>query len=267
MLTAVAEDGVDVRAIDEGAGPCILIVHGGLSDPSAWSKVAAMLAARFRVVRLHRRRYRLDLDLSECSMTDEVKDVRAVAAALGRQFVLVGHSSGAVVALEALAAGLPGAVGAVLYEPPALLHADEFGEAAARIRTDFDAGRIRPALSGFLRSFVQQPAAASWIAGQVLPSLPGVRDFIKGQVGDAVALNALGPRLDAYRTITRPVVFLTGDRSPKHLQERVRRLAETLPRARVVTMAGQAHGANDVAPELVSHEISRFVAGVLSLVI
>ncbi len=110
-MRTVAADGVDVRAIDEGAGPCILVVHGGLSDPSAWSKVAALLTPRFRVIRLHRRRYRLDLDLARCPMTDEVQDVRAVADAIGRPFVLVGHSSGAVVALEALAAGLPDVAG------------------------------------------------------------------------------------------------------------------------------------------------------------
>ena len=242
-------------------------MHGGLADPSAWSKVAGLLTERFRVVRLHRRRYRLDLDLSECSIADEVQDISAVAAALGRQFVLVGHSSGAVVALEALAVGVPGVVGAVLYEPPALLHPDEFGEAAARIRADFDAGRVRQALGGYLRSFLQLPAAASWITGQVLPSMPGVRALIKGQVGDAVALNALGPRLSIYSAITKHVLFLTGDRSPRHLQQRVRRLAEVIPKARVVTLTGQAHGANDVAPDRVADEIGRFVAEVLPLII
>ncbi|MCA0293743.1 MAG: alpha/beta hydrolase [Actinobacteria bacterium] len=266
-MKTVAADGVDVRAIDEGAGPCIVIVHGGLADPSAWAKVAGLLAPRFRVVRLHRRRYRLDLAHDACSIADEALDLRAVAEALDRQFVLVGHSSGAVVALEAMAAGLPGAVGAVLYEPPALLRPDEFGEAAVRIRADYDAGRVRHALSGYLRDFVQLPAAASWLSGRALPSLPGVRELVKGQVGDAVALNALGPRLDAYATITRPVLFLTGDRSPRHLTQRVHRLAEVLPKAKVATLTGQAHGANDVAPDRVADEISRFVANVLPLVI
>ncbi len=266
-MRTVAADGVEVRAIDEGMGPCILIVHGGLADPSAWAKVSALLTPRFRVVRLHRRRYRLDLALDACSLADEVRDVRAMAEALDRQFVLVGHSSGAVVALEALAAGLPGAVGAVLYEPPALLRPDEFGEAAASIRAELDAGRPRRALTAFLRDFVQLPGAASWLAGHALPSLPGVRDLIKGQVGDAEALNALGPRLDAYAGITRPLLFLTGDKSPRHLQDRARRLAEVLPKARVVTLLGQAHGANDVAPDLVAAEIGRFVAEVLPLVI
>lgn len=34
-------DGTDISYADEGSGPMVLIVHGGLSAESAWSKVAA----------------------------------------------------------------------------------------------------------------------------------------------------------------------------------------------------------------------------------
>lgn len=54
MLRVMASDGVDVAAVDEGSGPCVVIVHGGLGDPQAWGKVAERLRDRFRVVRLHR---------------------------------------------------------------------------------------------------------------------------------------------------------------------------------------------------------------------
>src|SRR5690349_20424210 len=61
MLTTTAADGTDVRAFDEGRGPVILVLPGGMDDGRTWRKVAAALGARFRVLRLHRRRYRLDI--------------------------------------------------------------------------------------------------------------------------------------------------------------------------------------------------------------
>jgi pimeloyl-ACP methyl ester carboxylesterase len=59
-----ADDGVEVRAVEQGDGPPILIVHGGQDDGSAWRQVAERLSRRWRVVRLHRRQYRLDLAAS-----------------------------------------------------------------------------------------------------------------------------------------------------------------------------------------------------------
>ena len=46
-ITARAADGTDVRAIDEGHGPVILVIHPGLDDGRSWGKVAAQLSPRF----------------------------------------------------------------------------------------------------------------------------------------------------------------------------------------------------------------------------
>jgi alpha-beta hydrolase superfamily lysophospholipase len=51
-------------------------------------------------------------------MENEVNDVLAVAATAGEPVVLAGHSSGAVVALEAALASPAQVAGMVLYEPP-----------------------------------------------------------------------------------------------------------------------------------------------------
>ena len=58
-------------------------MHGGLDDRSAWLRVATRLSGQFRVVRLVRRHYRLDLsELSPYSIDTEVEHVLAVAEAV-----------------------------------------------------------------------------------------------------------------------------------------------------------------------------------------
>ena len=59
MITTTSADGTAVLAADEGRGPAVLVLHPGSDDGRTWGKVAGLLAARFRVVRLHRRQYRL----------------------------------------------------------------------------------------------------------------------------------------------------------------------------------------------------------------
>jgi pimeloyl-ACP methyl ester carboxylesterase len=71
-------------------------------------------------VRLHRRQYRLDIKRA-CSIAQEAEDVLAIARVIGDPVLLVGHSSGGVVALEALAALPSTFAGAVLYEPPVVI--------------------------------------------------------------------------------------------------------------------------------------------------
>jgi pimeloyl-ACP methyl ester carboxylesterase len=55
MITTTAPDGSSVRAYDEGQGPVILFLHGGMDEGASWARVAARLRSRFRVLRLHRR--------------------------------------------------------------------------------------------------------------------------------------------------------------------------------------------------------------------
>jgi pimeloyl-ACP methyl ester carboxylesterase len=70
-ITAIAADGTDVRAVDEGQGPVILVIHPGLDDGRSWGKVTARLSPRFRVVRIARRHYRMDIPADGYSISRE----------------------------------------------------------------------------------------------------------------------------------------------------------------------------------------------------
>ncbi|WP_250027406.1 alpha/beta fold hydrolase [Paractinoplanes maris] len=228
------------NVVVEGSGRSILVLHGGMGDLDSWARVTDRLHDRFRVARLLRRQYRLD-EPGRVTMAQEVAAVREVAAVLDRP-VLVGHSSGGVLALEALVADPELYSAAVLYEPPIVLDSPLGGESMGRARVAIEAGKPGTAFAIFLRE----------VAGLRSPMV-GMAKFVMNRQGDRVgplverqlddndAIDALGCRLEAYGKIAVPVLLLEGERSPQHLHERLDALARVLPRASRVVLPRQGH--------------------------
>jgi len=244
---------------DEGIGRPILVLHGGMGDSDSWARVTDALRDRFRTVRLHRRQYQLDVP-RKVTMADEVRQVRAVAATLDRP-VLVGHSSGAVLALEALVADPDLYAGAVLYEPPLVMDDQQLGgPKLAPARAAIAGGKPGTAFAIFLRDVVGiKPAMAAAIGFVVNRRSGELGGRVERQLDDNDAIDALGNRLDAYAKIDLPVLLLAGDRSPAHLGTRLDALQRALPHSRRVTMHGQGHNAERSAPARVAKAITTFL--------
>jgi pimeloyl-ACP methyl ester carboxylesterase len=246
MITIASADDTDVRAFDEGQGPVILIIHPGFSDGRSWRKVAARLSERFRVVRIVRRHYRLDLTApSPYSMAREVEDVLALAKAVGEPVVVVGHSSGGVVALEALAASPATFAGAVLFEPPVAIGPPASSETFERARSAVTEGKPGKAMQIFVRDVVGVPTPHAWLVRLLVAVSPQMRAMVPRQLTD---LDGVGLRLDVYAQIKTPIVLLGGERSPAHLSERLDTLADAMPHAQRVVMARRDHQAEVKAP-------------------
>jgi pimeloyl-ACP methyl ester carboxylesterase len=256
-MQAIAEDGTEAEAVDEGIGTPILVIHGGMGDRTAWQPVTDLLRDRFRTVRLERRRYRMDLP-GPVTMAQEVEHVAAIAAELDRP-VLVGHSSGAVVALEALVAQPEAYAGAVLYEPPVVIGAPLSADKLAGARAALAQDKPGKALSIFLREVVRMPALLAWAAGFLVGRHPEYRRRVARQLDDNDAIDAIGVRLPAYARLNLPILLLGGDRSPRHLAERLDALERTLPRTRRLLMHGQGHSAERRAPQRVATAIAAFI--------
>ena len=256
-MQALAEDGTEAQAVDEGSGTPILVTHGGMGDRTVWQPVTDLLKDRFRTVRLERRRYRMDLP-GPVTMADEVAHVAAIAAQLDRP-VLVGHSSGGVLALEALVADPEAYAGAVLYEPPVVIGAPLSGDKLAGARAALARDKPGKALTIFLRDVVQMPAAHAGLAGFIVGRHPEYRRRVVRQLDDNDAMDALGVRLAAYARLEVPILLLGGDRSPRHLAERLDALERALPHARRLLLHGQGHNAERRAPARVARAIAAFI--------
>jgi pimeloyl-ACP methyl ester carboxylesterase len=253
-MDAEARDGTIAQAVDEGIGAPILVLHGGMGDRTTWAPVTDLLRDRFRTVRLHRRQYRLDLDGPPVTMAQELEHVSAIAARLDKP-LLVGHSSGAVLALEALVAAPDTFSGAVLYEPPLRIGPPLGGAAQEAARTALDAGEPGRAFTIFLRDIVRMSPWIAYAAGFMTGRDRDMSARVPRQLDDNDAIDALGTRLDAYAKIDVPVLLMGGDRSPRHLGERLDALEQALPNTRRILMHGQGHMAEHGAPDRVARAI------------
>jgi pimeloyl-ACP methyl ester carboxylesterase len=264
MLTATSRGGTIAKAYDEGQGRPILLLHPGLDDGRRNKKLARILAKRFRVVRLHRRQYRLDLKAdpklgSPCTIADEVDHALAIVSAIGEPVVLYGHSDGAVVALEALVGAPASFTGAVIFEPPVVIDPRQpIGgpgeEILHRARAALARGRPGKALAIFTHDAVGMPRWYASIAGLAVAALPRYRKLASCQLDSLEAIDQLGVRLDAYSSIEVPTVLLGGGskRNPAHIASRLDALQRAMPHAERVVMPKRDHTADVRAPEEVA---------------
>ena len=262
-LLVAGADGGPIPVTDEGQGPAVLLLHPGSADRTSWARVAAALAERFRVLRFDRWTYRDGhADASPAgadAMAAEVADVLAVAAATGGRPLLVGHSSGAVVALESALAAPAAFRAMVLYEPPVAVDEPLGGEALRRARAALDVGDPGRAITIHLREI----AGGGRLGVAAMRLVPPVWRFVRGQaaaqITDDEAIESLGVGLDRYARLDLPVLLLGGDRSPAHLRRRLDALAAVLPRLdSVVVLQGQGHLANLRAPGEVAGVVAAF---------
>jgi pimeloyl-ACP methyl ester carboxylesterase len=264
-MHATSADGTRVGWIEEGRGPTILVIHPGSSDASSWEGVAARLSSRLRVARVQRRLYADGgAPAGPHTMASEVDDVLAVAAAVSRPVVLVGHSSGAVVALECARTAPEAFAGMLLYEPPVAVTRPLGGEALRRARAALDAGDPGRAMAIHLRDIVRVPrwqVAAVRLAPSVWRRL---RAYAPRQIMDDEAIEALGVGLDRYTGVEVPACLLGGERSPANLRERLDALAQALPRVEsVVRLRRHGHAAHLTNPIEVAWAVEDFADTVL----
>src|SRR5215207_903367 len=97
-------------------GPPLVLVHGAPADHSRWTPVLPALEERFTVCAVDRRGRGGSSDSGDYAIEREFEDVAAVVDSLGEPAFLLGHTFGALCALEA-ALLTQNVRKLVLYEP------------------------------------------------------------------------------------------------------------------------------------------------------
>jgi len=256
--TVRSSDGTTIAFDRSGDGPPLVLLGGALSDRSAAAGLAGYLAERFTVIAYDRRGRGDSGDTAPYAVDREVDDLLALIVDAGGSAFVFGHSSGAALALEAAAHGLPIARLA-LYEPPFIVD-DSRPELprdyVTRLEELVSADRRGDAVEYFMTVAVGVPAdvVAQMRSEPMWTSMEALAHTIAydGKVmGDATAGNP--QPLRRWASVTIPTLVMDGGASPDWQRNSIRALVDVLPNVRRRTLVGQDHGPADevLAPALI----------------
>ncbi len=239
METVTSADGTPIAYERSGSGPALVVATGAFCDRLSSAPLAEHLGDRYSVYRFDRRGRGDSGDTPPWSVAREVEDLAAVVTATGETPFVYGHSSGAALALEAAAAGMPVRKLAV-YEPPYVPGQGTTPETADRLASLCASGQPEEAAMLFLRN-----------TGMPGEQLEGMRTqpFWPRMVGLATQLAydvRLGNRgsvpVDRLAEIGCPTLALAGGLSAPWATEGATAIAAAVPDARSEIVDGQHHG-------------------------
>ncbi|MFE2109648.1 alpha/beta fold hydrolase [Kitasatospora sp. NPDC059463] len=255
--------------VAEGAGPAVVLLHGGLLDRHSWDEQFARLAARGRhVVRYDARGHgRSSPVTGDHSHPD---DLRALLTHLDvPSAVLVGLSLGARIALDTAlthpgqVAGLvltaPGVSGRPFTDPFVAHHTERqiaaLGAGGAEGVDRFVEHFLRMWADGPHRSPDQVDGALrerlrASVTAHVLRHAAG---FGAGSALEAGAADRLGE-------LRAPALVLTGELDGADILANARALADAAPHVRALVLPGAAHMVPLERPDLFERELDAFLA-------
>ncbi|MFB7209768.1 alpha/beta fold hydrolase [Streptomyces sp. NPDC056255] len=256
MDKVFSSDGTAIAYEQQGSGPAVVLVGGAFMTRGDSAALAGLLAERFTVITYDRRGRGDSGDSAAYDVQREVEDLDALIEGVGGEAMVFGLSSGAVLALEAVARG--SAVSRLaLYEPPFIvdttrppLPADYVDHLKALVARE----AFGDAVAYFMTAAVGMPAEA--VAGmRQAPFWAGMEATARtlpydGQVmGDTMSGRPLPA--DRWQSVTVPVLVGSGD-ADEHMLKGARELAALADNFTLHTFAGQDHNIdpNSLAPVL-----------------
>jgi pimeloyl-ACP methyl ester carboxylesterase len=256
VVSVRSKDGTLIAVECTGAGPNLVIVHGGTGDRSRWKPLFPLFASYFTVCAMDRRGHGASGDSPDYALQKEVEDVAAVANSRSGPVFVLGHSYGAVCALEATF--LTDKISKlVLYEPP--LQDVDHTAVAARMEKMIQAGDREQASVIFFQEIVML-SPSEVVAMNARPSWPALVASIESQIRQIRAL--AGYRFDPKRmsTLKVPTLLLTGSKTPSpQLKLAINGLMDSLPLRSVVVFEGQQHNAMDTVPQQFANTVVNFL--------
>jgi hypothetical protein len=248
-----SDDGTEIAVYESGVGPALVLVAGALGDHTAAGPLLPHLTNRFTVHSYDRRGRGASGDTQPHAVDREIEDLFAVVDHAGPGARIYGHSSGAMISLEAVARGLP--VPAItVYEPPYIVDdqrprppadlPDRLQELIAAGDRD---GAVRLFFLAGPRLTEQEVdgmrAAPFWPALIALAHTVSYDARVSGECVLPVA---------RFRAIGIPVAVLLGGASPGWMRAGCESLAANLSQAKLTVLDGQTHAPD---PALLAREL------------
>jgi pimeloyl-ACP methyl ester carboxylesterase len=259
----ISRDGTTIAYDQVGGGPAAILIVGALCSRTLGPglTLAPLLADHFTVFTYDRRGRGDSGDTTPYEVQREVEDLEALIEEAGGSACVFGHSSGAVLALNAAAHGLS-IPKLALYEAPLIV--DRSRPATENDWAQIDAcvaeGRRGDAVKAFLKS-VGVPAFAIALM-RWLPVWAKVTAVAHTLPYDGALVREFGRGLPlpagVWSDVRVPALAIAGGKSPAWMQNGTRALASVLSNAEHRTLQGQTH---DVSAKALAPVLREFFAG------
>lgn len=253
---------------EAGTGPGVVCLHANASTSGQWRALMDLLAPTFQV---------LAPDLYGAgkspewpsdriiALHDQVTLIEPVLAASGTPVSLVGHSYGAAVALIAALAHTGKVRALALYEPtlfalvdaktPPPNSADGIRDAVAEAITNLEQGNQHAAAERFIDYWMGSGSWAQTPEQRKPPIAASVTNIRRW----AYALFHEPTPLAAFRSLTIPVLLMSGKRSTPAAHAVAQLLLATLPQVELVEFKHLGHMGPVTHPEVVNPVIAHFL--------
>jgi len=262
LFTVSSKDGTLISSQCYGAGRPLVIISGALFASELWLKVMPLLSSQRCAVVLDRRGRGKSGNGSSYAPERELEDISAVITGLGGSVDLLGHSSGAILALQVAQAAPAQLERLVVYEPPVFFAAEDriASDLPERLEALLAAGQAEAAVETFLREGprVSEAELRGMKAGSAWPQMvSGLAHTVPYDSRVQRGFSADPPSLARVRIPTR---MLLGSASPPRMRSAAETLVARLPNATVSELAGQQHVAMLTAPALFANAVNEFLA-------
>lgn len=246
MKYVTSKDGTKLAYDVTGSGPPLICITGAscFRNFPPILKVVKVLSKHFTVYNYDRRGRGDSSDTAPYSISKEVDDLEVLIDACGGKALLYGHSSGAVLALEA-ALRLDEKIDQVIVYDPPYVHTKsdraKYQALAAEVMKQLSQKNNKRAMKTFL-SGIGMPKFFVLF----LPLFPGWREMhtLAPTLAYDIELTKDFPPLNRFKEIKIPTLVLVGSKSPESVRAVGEEIAKAIPAAAFEIIAGQDHLVN-----------------------
>ena len=256
MSIAMSNDGTKIVYRKAGKGPLIILVDGAFcsKDFGPMPKLAPLLSEHFTVVSYDRRARGESEDTKPYTIEREIEDLQALIDQNGGSAYLFGISSGAILALRAVANGLR-VPKLVLFEPPfvsnkSLIRSPNAYHELTRL---LEEGKRGEAVKFYLRKVMGVPAILPFVL-QLTPNWSKMKANANSLPYDVAVCGDFEIPKNLGSAVTIPVLVVDSTRSPEILRSAVEATVRALPKATRKSLKGSIH---DVPPKILAPELAR----------
>lgn len=232
-----------ISATRAGQGPLVVLIHGVGLQSGAWREMGPLLAAEFSAVALdmpgHGRSLAFE-KTAEPRLSDYSDRISGAIASLGEPAILVGHSMGALIALDLASRNSETILGVVALNAIFRRNSDA-AVAVRQRRISLEENPELVAEETLERWFGKSPPSALASSVEACRGWLSAIDTVAYMQAYSVFAQEDGPSDADLKKLTCPALFMTGQEDPNSTPDMSRAMASLAPSGTYVGIPEARH--------------------------